>query len=85
MADIEQLLEKIDCRLDKMDIKVTEIRTVLLGVPDTENGGLYGKVKGQDKSIQKLFSDNKKIWIILTILSTSIGGGAYGIVKALVG
>jgi hypothetical protein len=55
---------------------LTEMHTVLLGT----NGhpGICEQVKQNTKSINKL-------WIAVIIIASSIGGGAYGIVKLLMG
>ena len=55
---------------------ITEIHTVLLGT----NGhpGIARQVERNTKAITKL-------WIAITIIATSIGGGVYGLVKILIG
>jgi hypothetical protein len=55
---------------------LTEMHTVLLGT----NGhpGICDQVEKNTKSINK-------IWICLAMIGSSIGGGAYGLVKALMG
>ena len=60
--------------VDAVAIDVTVIKTVLLGVPDTQNGGLVEKVKGNSRSISTL---KKCFWVIVGIL---IGTGIlYGV------
>jgi L-serine deaminase len=55
---------------------LTEIHTVLLGTNGTP--GLCKQVEHNTKSINKL-------WICIAVIGSSIGGGAYGIVKLLIG
>ena len=55
---------------------LTEMHTVLLGT----NGhpGVAKQVERNSKAINK-------IWICLTIIGSSIGGGTYGVIRLLVG
>jgi len=56
--------------------KITEIHAVLLGV--NGNPGLCKIVDRNTKAIQKL-------WVVVIIIATSMGGGAYGIIELLKG
>ena len=64
---------------------VTELKTVILGIPGTEDTGLYGEVKavklvvnGVAKSHGKL---KRNFWLLVGTLVGSgvIGGGVYSI------
>ena len=52
--------------------KITEIHAVLLGT--NGNLGLAHQIQRNSKAIGKL-------WIAVTILATSIGGGIYGVIE----
>ena len=78
LQELKDLLEKVDTRLDKMDNNLTEVKTVLIGVPGTESDGLCGEVKRNSESIRKL-------WIAVIVMASSVGGGVYAAVKALMG
>ena len=52
-----------------------EIHTVLLGADG--QGGIARQVTKNSKAIFRL-------WIVLTILAVSAGGGAFGIIKAVI-
>jgi len=56
--------------------RLTQIHAVLLGV--NGNPGLAKLVDRNTKMINKL-------WIAVTILATSVGGGVYGIINMLKG
>ncbi len=62
---------------DKTDHDLlTEIHTVVLGT----NGhpGLCKQVERNTKSINKL-------WIAISLIASSIGGGVYGVIQLLIG
>ena len=63
--------------LEKTDHdKLTDIHIVIMGV--NGNPGLLKLVDSNAKAIQKL-------WIAVSIIVTSIGGGVYGIIELVKG
>ena len=52
-----------------------EVRTVLLGVPHTDEDGLVGFVRRNSTRIDKNSGRINKLYIILALI---IGGGGYG-------
>jgi len=56
--------------------KLTEIHAAIIGI--NGNPGLIKLVDRNTRAIQKL-------WIAIIIITTSIGGGVYGIVELLKG
>ncbi len=78
MTDEERdaiLLELKDDSQEANEVLI-QITTVLKGY--NGNQGLCDKVDANCKSINKL-------WIAMAVMGASIGGSAYGIVKALIG
>ncbi len=66
--------EERDAILLKLERQMVEITTVLKGYNGNE--GLCDKVDQYGKAIGRL-------WIAVSVMSVSIGGGAYGVVQAL--
>ena len=65
-----------DEKLDKLIKDVTEIRVVLKGYNGRE--GLCEQVENQGRHIHKL-------WLVIIAMAASGGGGAYGIVRLILG
>jgi len=65
-------------QLDRIEKKLEQVATVLLGVPDTDDGGLVEKVK---ENCQKVDQVNNRLWILIGLLVGSgvIGGSIWGI------
>lgn len=61
-------------KLEQVHKDIIEIKTVLLGVPNTSDNGLAGDVKRNHSEI-------KKLWITLAIVVGSVGGGAFGVIQ----
>ena len=77
---------------EKLDIirdDVTQIKTVLLGVPNTGDKGLVGFVREEREARIDLNNRHRKLsksfWLLIGILSGSgvLGGGALGIAKLI--
>ncbi len=68
MSEVQWPAEEILKKLDAMDEKVTIIHTVLLGVPDSENGGLVSSVKNLRKDHESL---KQRFWILVVALAAS--------------
>ena len=64
--------------LSEIKEDVTTIKTVLLGVPDTEDTGVVGDVKNLYKRHNKL---SKVVWILIAFLAGSgvLGAGIWGL------
>ena len=78
MNDLERDAILLELKRDSNEQKesLVEIKTVLKGYNGNE--GLCKKVNNNSKAINKL-------WIMVAILGTSLGGSAYGIIRALMG
>ena len=79
----EEILKKLDIldeRQDKMHQTLTVISTVLLGVPDSENGGLVSSVKYLRKDHESL---KQRFWILVVALAASgvLGASILGALK----
>ncbi len=85
IKEVREVCNSLTKKLDSIETSVTEIKTVLIGIPDTEANGLCGEVKRCKESINKLFSENKKIWAAIIALGGGTGGTVYGIIKLLTG
>lgn len=80
MSDEER--EELAIIIRKIDEKITTIYTVLLGVPDTQNGGLVDKVNNVCEEHKKL---SKNFFILVGVLAGSglLGGSIAGIIQLL--
>ena len=70
------ILVKLDAQGEKLNevyVNIGEIRTVLLGVPSTQNGGIVGTVNGLRKDHEKL---KQTVWVVIAVLA---GSGILGI------
>lgn len=61
--------------LDQMAKDITEIKVTLKGYNGSE--GLCDKVESHTKAITKL-------WLAVTVIAVSLGGGIYGLVQAFI-
>ena len=61
--------------LDKMANDILEIKVTLKGYNGSE--GLCDKVEAHTKAINRL-------WLAITVIAVSLGGGIYGIVQAFI-
>ena len=61
--------------LDKMAQDITEIKVTLKGYNGSE--GLCDKVEAHTKAINRL-------WLTVTAIAVSLGGGIYGVVQAFI-
>lgn len=64
--------------LSEIKEDVVEIKTVLLGVPDTEDTGVVGDVKDLKRKHSKL---SQRVWILIAFLAGSgvLGAGVWGL------
>ena len=71
-------IEKQDTQLDRIELRIQEIATVLLGVPDSDDKGLVGKVNESCEKQEKL---SRNFWILVSTLVGSgvIGGSIWGV------
>ena len=76
VKELKSIMWETYRKVEGLDKKITEVTTILLGVSGSSADGIVGKVKRQSESINKL-------WVAIFILASSIGGGAYGIIKLL--
>lgn len=70
-------LDELAKQIDAMAIDISVIKTSLLGVSETENGGLTATVGQHNKTISIIW---KILWVIVGVL---IGLGILGGVKLL--
>ena len=78
MNDTERdnVLLELQKNSQKSNITLSEVVQVLKGYNGDE--GLCEKVENHTRAINKL-------WIAITVMSVSIGGGTYGIIRAIMG
>ena len=61
--------------LEQMAKDITEIKTTLKGYNGSQ--GLCDKVEANTKAINRL-------WLVITAMAVSLGGGIYGLVQAFI-
>ncbi len=80
--DFEQLIRE-------MSNRIIRIETLLVGIPDTDDGGLCGEVKGIRKTVSDVYEKHDKLsrafYILVgTLLGSGIlGGGAYALLAVI--
>ena len=67
--------------IDAIWLTVQEIKQGLYGVPHTDDRGLCGDVKEQGRIIAKNSNHIRRLWVVLAIVTTSLGGGIYGAIE----
>ena len=73
--------------LSEIKEDVVEIKTVLLGVPDTEDTGVVGEIKNMRESHDCLSKKHNKlsqrVWILIAFLAGSgvLGVGIWGLLN----
>jgi len=66
----------LDDKLDGIQKTVTEIATVLIGIPGTQEGGLVEKVKCNSNRIRRV-----ELIVAGILGSGALGGGIWSIIK----
>ncbi len=71
-------MPELEEQLKQISDDVIEIKTVLLGVPNSEDTGLVGDLKDLRKRHNKL---SQKFWILVAFLAGSgvLGAGIWGL------
>ncbi len=88
MPKLEEQLKQISDDTVDIKIDVIEIKTVLLGVPNTEDGGLVREIRdmreNQDSLNKKHNKLSQKFWILVAFLAGSgvLGAGIWGLFSA---
>jgi len=69
-------------QLDRIEIKLERLTTVMLGVPDSDDKGVVGKVNATCDKVDKL---SKSFWVLVGILggSGALTGTTWAIINAL--
>lgn len=73
MADLD--MKELSTKLEAIQKSVTEISQALKGYNGSE--GLCDKVEAHGRAINKL-------WLAVTVIAVSLGGGLWGIVQAFI-
>ncbi len=81
-------MPELEEQLKQISDDVIEIKTVLLGVPNSEDTGLVGEIRdireSHDCLSKKHYKLSQRVWILIAFLAGSgvLGAGIWGLLSA---